>query len=42
MKNRPSASRPTTASTPPNKLNGASMVTIGTISPTSSAVMKTM
>ncbi len=42
IKNRPSASKPTTASTPPNKLNGAWTVTIGTISPTSSAVMKTM
>ncbi len=40
-KNRPSASKPTTASTPPNKLNGACAVTIGTISPASSAVMNT-
>ena len=41
MKNRPSASKPTTAITPPNRLNGTWVVTIGTINPVSSAVMKT-
>ena len=41
-KKRPSASRYTTASTPPNKLSGASVATMGIISPTKAAVRKTM
>ena len=40
-KNLPSASRPTSASTSPNKLIGACTVTIGTSRPATSAVMKT-
>ncbi len=40
-KNRPSASRPTSAKAPPNRLIGACAMTIGTISPAESAVRNT-
>ncbi len=38
-KNRPRASRPTKASAPPNRLNGAEALTSGTIRPASSVEM---